>query len=357
MAYWRSYRKFRAEANSLADPAGSEDEYTNTENMDIGEICRSSELRNEVSDSDIVDSCCDPYQIYASSSSNCSSDDIEIDNYPDHAVSPVTLRKKLATWATKNKCQRGAVDELLGILREEGHSSLPKDSRTLLATPRDVPTLERCGGQYIYLGLERGIRDILSENPSFIRNNNTIQLKINVDGLPLFKSTNAQLWPILGCFGNFPVFPIALFYGNAKPTSVEDYLDDFLQEFSRLKLSGFTFESQKISLDIHCFLCDAPARCFMKCIVGHTGYYACERCIIKGSWKGDVHQKGESPLTNHGISCIRRFPLNYMHLVCLGVTKRLLHYLKNGPKECKLSARQILEISERLGALHGRMPT
>ena len=70
--------------------------------------------------------------------------------------SPVTSRQKLATWAAKNNCHRGTVNELLGILREGGHS-LPKDSRTLLSTPRTVSTLSKCGGQYVYLGIEHGV--------------------------------------------------------------------------------------------------------------------------------------------------------------------------------------------------------
>ena len=36
------------------------------------------------------------------------------------------------------------------------------------------------------------------------------------------------------------------------------------------------------------FICDAPARSFLKCIIGHTGYYSCESCIVKGSWEGRI---------------------------------------------------------------------
>ena len=105
--------------------------------------------------------------------------------------------------------------------------------------------------------------------------------------------------------------------------------------------NGVEFNSQKLSFDIKCFLCDAPGRSFLKCIVGHTGYYACERCLMKGLWSGRVvfnsheicplrtdedfanlqysdRQKGASPLIDHGIACVKRFPLDYMHLVCLG---------------------------------------
>jgi hypothetical protein len=148
--------------------------------------------------------------------------------------------------------------------------------------------LEKCGGQYIYLRIEHGVCEILCENPSFVENNDTVKLKVNVDGLPLFKSSSYQLWPILACFGDFEVFIIALYYGNTKPTSVDEYLNDFLEELAKLKHDGLTHESHKLSLNIHCFLCDAPARGFLKCIISHTGYYACERCIMKGFWNGRV---------------------------------------------------------------------
>lgn len=45
-----------------------------------------------------------------------------------------------------------------------------------------------------------------------------------------------------------------------------------------------------------------------------------------------------------------------MHLVCLGVVKRLLTYLKHGPRECKLSHQQFSLLSQKLGALNSKMP-
>ncbi|CAM4659262.1 unnamed protein product [Leuciscus chuanchicus] len=43
------------------------------------------------------------------------------------------------------------------------------------------------------------------------------------------------------------------------------------------------------------------------------------------------------------------FPLDYMHLVCLGVMRRLLHlWLKLGPLTCRLSGFHINTLSERL---------
>ena len=56
---------------------------------------------------------------------------------------------------------RAALNDLLGILRTEGHS-LPKDARCITKTPRSVDTVEKCAGQYVYLGLENGIKNVVS---------------------------------------------------------------------------------------------------------------------------------------------------------------------------------------------------
>ena len=53
-----------------------------------------------------------------------------------------------------------------------------------------------------------------------------------------------------------------------------------------------------------------------------------------------------SALVEIGVECIKRFPLDYMHLVCLGVMKRILFFFKQGPRECRLSQQQ----------LNGKMP-
>ena len=46
-----------------------------------------------------------------------------------------------------------------------------------------------------------------------------------------------------------------------------------------------------------------------------------------------------------------------MHMVCLGVTRCILHYLKKGQRKCKLSSQQFAQISDSLKALHGTMPS
>ena len=66
-------------------------------------------------------------------------------------------------------------------------------------------------------------------------------LLINIDGLPLFKSSSKQFWPILAILkgiSHSTPFVIGIFCGHTKPTSLDEYLADFVQEMQRLRENG-----------------------------------------------------------------------------------------------------------------------
>ena len=65
---------------------------------------------------------------------------------------------------------------------------MPKCTRTLLKTQRKVHSEITCGGDYIYLGIANGISIVLASNPYLQMDSNTIDLVVNVDGVPLHKS-------------------------------------------------------------------------------------------------------------------------------------------------------------------------
>lgn len=62
--------------------------------------------------------------------------------------------------SNRNKCKKSAANELFVILRKQG-LQLPKDARTLLKTPRTVEVVEKCGGKYLFMGLESGISKLI----------------------------------------------------------------------------------------------------------------------------------------------------------------------------------------------------
>ncbi|KAJ8029023.1 hypothetical protein HOLleu_28306 [Holothuria leucospilota] len=68
------------------------------------------------------------------------------------------------------------------------------------------------------------------------------------------------------------------------------------------------------------------------------------------------HHLGETPLTDLNIGMVSAFPLDYMHLVCLGVMRRLLKIWTKGLLRTRLGPRVVKEISNRLEALRPSVP-
>lgn len=69
------------------------------------------------------------------------------------------------------------------------------------------------------------------------------------------------------------------------------------------------------------------------------------------------HHTGTSPLTDTAIDMVGAFPHDYMHLVCLGVTRRLLDlWLSTGPLCVRLSSQQTRKVSDLLVGLKTFVP-
>lgn len=65
---------------------------------------------------------------------------------------------------------------------------------------------------------------------------------------------------------------------------------------------------------------------------------------------GDKHHTHHSPLADDGIDVVACFPFDYMHLVCLGLMRRVLDFWirTTGPLRCRISLTQASVVSERL---------
>ena len=376
-AYFRRYRRCKAQVRALAEPSSESSPNSSGDELNTS-FC--SDIPNFVneniqgSDNNLQDIYFDDVfsgNVGAVSGSDSDNDFMYLHYANDLNEPEKDFGEELADWAVRNRCTRASLNELLDILRKQGHR-LPKDARTLLHTPRLGESEKKCNGDYSYFGIESGVLKILAQNPMYSIRCNTIELLVNVDGVPLCKSNNRQLWPILCSFGSFTPFIVALYCGVSKPDNISGYLKDFITEYQRLRQNGITYSLKTLQVTIKAFVCDAPARAFLKCTKNHNSYYSCERCVIKGEWEGrivfnsteiselrteadfervlyDQYQLSKSPLVDAGISCVRQFPLDYMHLVCLGIVRRMIYFLKgNGPRDCKLSQLQLGQISAKL---------
>ncbi|KZS07279.1 Uncharacterized protein APZ42_029039 [Daphnia magna] len=176
------------------------------------------------------------------------------------------------------------------------------------------------------------------------------QLCVNVDGIPLYKSSRSQFWPILGLLRNID---------GAKPFVIGI--------FDGTKTNGVILNGKVIPFKISAILCDAPARSFLTSVKGHTAYFGCPKCETKRKYaknpnfkKGRVtfptsnarlrnnhsfrirrqaeHHKGRSMLEDLNLDMVLNISLDSMHLCDLGVMKKLmLAWAKGKFERVKLS--------------------
>ena len=324
----------------------------------------------------------------------CAIDDDWLDNEDDDRSSDecdgsmlhddsADIVDRLRTWAVVRSVKDNVLSELLTILRSR-IPELPKDARTLKKSANidtQSCTQEVSGGLYYHFGISEGITHELQAN-NVDDVTDAISVQINIDGIPLFKSSNGQFWPILGKLVHPSVgspFVIGIFYGHSKPSDLK-FLNTFVEEFLTIKDQGMTYNGHTVCCHISAFICDSPARSFIKNVKGHTAYSSCERCVQSGVWDGKMtfpevsaqkrtdiafdemcdeeHHKGISPITSLGVGMVSEFVLDYMHLICLGVMRRLIWLWLSGPVRglFRLKAKTVLQISDHLLHLRSFIP-
>lgn len=301
------------------------------------------------------------YDIDTSSLSDFSSD-----NEDDYDI-----QTNLRNWVLQSNTPHVHVNSLLGILRHN-FPHLPKDARTLLVTPRESNQEIIAGGEYHHFGIANGLETKFENFPELVAD--MVKMKINVDGVPIFKSSNAQFWPILGLIENDMTaepFVIGLWVGKSKPNSVDAFLQYFVEEMQTLEQNGLLFNGRHIEIGILNCICDAVAKALIKQIKGHTGYYGCDKCTQPGVWLNnrmsfpevraplrtddmfsqmadEDHHIGHCPLQDINIGLVSQFPADPMHLVFLGVVKKLILLMMKGPLTVRLSNHMVNTISEAL---------
>lgn len=259
-----------------------------------------------------------------------------------------TFLEKLAKWSISHNITRECGNELLNILKEID-PSLPSDIRTIRKTPSCNTISNLSNGTYMHYGLKNCLTDFCCKNDKIITS--TLFLQVGIDGIPISpNSSKSEFWPILVNVVNYPdVYAVGCFHGESKPKNSSLFLNEFVADCKDLLRDGFNFNNRLYKIEIHSFICDAPARSFVLQIKGHTGFYSCPKCVQKGLWvqnrmtfpnieseaRTDVsflnrsqpeHHKflDKLPLEHLNIGCVSQFPLDYMHVVCLGVMRQLL---------------------------------
>lgn len=282
-----------------------------------------------------------------------------------------SLNLELRRWVSSHNVTHVAVRDLLKVLRDNfPQLNLPRDPRTLMQTPYNVVVQKVSNGSFVYFDIKKIIE--LKKCLGLENIEKGISLSVGIDGIPISRSNNNQFWPILGLIdqsSNKLPFVIGIWFGKSKPSST-DFLNQFIEDCKFLEDNGIQYNGDLISFNVSKVLADAPARSFIKAVKNHNSYFGCERCNVEGEWMGRVvyseekgalrtddsfraclheeHHTGVSKFLKLNIGMVSQFPLDYLHLVCLGVTRKLLRVWVKGKVPHKLRARDIDLISNTL---------
>lgn len=290
---------------------------------------------------------------------------------------PNIFQSKLSEYIISSRTSRRSATKLLKLLKSvdtlDCLKFLPKDSRTLLSTPLSgqVNLTKIGGGEYVHFGISIGLLHILKHFVP-VKKLSTLNLWFNIDGLPIDKK-GKSFWPILcAIFFESTImkpFIVGAYFGSKKPYNVQEYLHPVVEELNYLLEHGLAIDDNTKKINIKGIVADAPARAFIKQVKGHSGYFSCEKCIEEGiylsgsfpngtaqlrtdesfvSCSNEEHHVGVSPLLEiSGFGLVSSIPLDYMHLCCLGIMKKILKFMVRGtlvPNSCgsiRLSRDQI----------------
>lgn len=130
--------------------------------------------------------------------SECSFQSCRI-NEPNSQLGNHEFEQKLRLLVLKHHVSQDFLNDLLKLLAKFNLlSSLPKCARTLMHTPRHASSkIAPMGtGTYAHLGLANGICHSIKKFKE-AKDLKKIKININIDGLPISKSSSGQFWPVL----------------------------------------------------------------------------------------------------------------------------------------------------------------
>lgn len=212
---------------------------------------------------------------------NSSDDDLII--FENDEEKQQYIIESLTEWALENKnLSMKKLDSLLKRLHPV-FRNCPKSYKSLLNTPSSITVINfESGGQFWYKGIKKNLYAL--DVREYLLRYGEITIDINMDGLPGLNSSTLKFWPILSKLVgalNEP-FIIGLYVAHKDPQNINEYLKDLVNELDDLFKNGFECDGSRFKFNVRHYILDAPARAFIKCIIRHNGYGACEKCTVVG---------------------------------------------------------------------------
>ena len=174
-------------------------------------------------------------------------------------------------------------------------------------------------------------------------------------------------------------FTIGIYAGHHKRNNPVTYLKPYIEDLKKLQTTGMVYHSKNYLVNLTCVVCDAQARVFIKQVKSSAGYLGCDKCIqsevhdgkkmtfletnatlrTDGAFKAmsdEDYHRGPNPFCKLPIGMVSQFPIDYMHLVCLGVIKRFILLCISGPLKVRIGGKVQQNITDFLLILRKSIP-
>uniref|UniRef100_A0A182HYW6 Uncharacterized protein n=1 Tax=Anopheles arabiensis TaxID=7173 RepID=A0A182HYW6_ANOAR len=280
------------------------------------------------------------------------SDTSDVEDDSVRNIDTMSIEDGLRFWALSSNAPHSSVNMVLKLFKK-ANVKVPSTAQTLLRTKRNPSSeiKEIGGGQYWYRGITKCL-------------------------LNYFRSS-MQFWPILFKINELPKAPVmtaAIFCGLKKPDSIDEYLGPLVNELNLLHSNGIKINGELITITLSAIVADTPARAFIKGVKGHTAYASCMKCTKNGVFnkesKTTVFCRINAPKkTDEGFRAdnypgyriiptpllqLAQFDMirdiivaDRLHLIDLGIMKRLLLGWRDGKLGIKAWNKQQIELIDK----------
>jgi hypothetical protein len=280
----------------------------------------------------------------------------------------------------KHRISIAARNDILVLLKQNGHPNLPSTSRTLYGglSKENIAIRKMFPGEYGHFGIESYIKNC--KLPS-LKKKSEITLDFSIDGLPLVKSSKLCLWPILGSIVgeiNVKPFLIGAYVGYGSFKNPNAYFEDFIEEVRRLKATGIEIDSETVKpFNIRALIGDSPGRALAVCCKYPTSFNGCTKCEQVGTrivntnvfsnkigeprtdesfhFRTDIPhhhrdfvESGSTALEKIEFGMVTQVPIDVMHNVDLGVTKRVLNLIISNKYKAYLHDNMLISEMEQV---------
>ncbi|XP_011858804.1 PREDICTED: uncharacterized protein LOC105556332 isoform X3 [Vollenhovia emeryi] len=171
------------------------------------------ELRESSSDNNTTD-----YNENEQSTGSVNDNDDGVFQFPYNEAKEMYVTETIREWALEGGVL--SMEKLNNLLLRLHvvHPTLPKNYKSLLKTPRHLNIIQMEQAEIWYKSIRFNLDAMLLEE--YLKTYRQICIDVNMDGLPISKSSPLKFWPILGRLigsKNEP-FVISIYFGKTDPT-------------------------------------------------------------------------------------------------------------------------------------------